>query len=564
MRTRFYLSLYLLIAGIYLLSASGRIGRMSDSTAMFHVAESMINHGSLSSEPCDPRYDDAAIGPLCVPGRDGRFYAAYGLVPSLLVVPAILFGKLVSTVLHLDPQLIVKASVSFFTLLIAPLNCVILAMWIVQLGYSRRTAVFGACLLAFGSPFWQNSVSGFLSEPYFTLGLVLAAYLLSDHRVRYASVLSGFAFGLACGARVAGVIMFPIFILALALQVRIRRLPRAQFFRDTLLFTAPFAACMALMAWTNYSRFGSVFKTGYHIAFPTMSFTFSNPLFQGLRELLFHGEVGLLIFAPWVVLVLLCFPEFMRSHLPEAIVCGSMFVLNLLFYAKYQQWHGGWAGGPRYLLPALPFLIIVIVPTIGVIQKRISRKNPVWVLLRSSVVLLLASGFLIQAITVVYPRDRYYALFMFYKDRQHKPWWYGCIPFAALDYWSQTSIPKTEARTPVAKEKIPLSLAVSDSQRTDSLQWPYGFADAVATENDFINMFQHPENLELPELMVLKSHLMGLPERAIRAYVIAVFMMILIGGLGLMREMESPPLQSSAGIGNAISARSATAVPGRS
>lgn len=66
---RFYLSIYLLIAGFYLLTASGRIGRMSDSTTMFHVAESMINEGSLSSEPCDPRYDNADIGSLCVPGR---------------------------------------------------------------------------------------------------------------------------------------------------------------------------------------------------------------------------------------------------------------------------------------------------------------------------------------------------------------------------------------------------------------------------------------------------------------------------------------------------------------
>jgi len=536
---RFYLSLYLFIGGFYLLTASGRIGRMSDSTAMFHVAQSIINEGSLSSEPCDPRVDNADLGPLCVPGTGGRFYTGYGLVPSLLVVPAMLLARGISTFAHVDPVLLAKASVSFFTLLVAPLNCVVLAMWILKLGYSRRTGVLGACLLAFGSPFWQNSVSGFLSEPYFTLALLVAAYLLSRPRIGHACALSGFAFGVACGTRIGGVALFPAYILALAFQIRERRLSWIHFLRDALQFSAPVAVCGGLMAWTNYARFGSVFKTGYHIAFPSFSFTFSNPLFQGIRDLLFHGEVGILLFAPWVVLVFLCFPEFMRTHLPESVLCWGTFLITFVFYAKYEQWHGGWAGGPRYLLPTLPFVIMLITPTLEAIQCRsaIKENQKLWAIQRASVVLLLAAGFIIQAVTLAYPRDRYYADLMFYAHKPVKPWWYGSIPLAALDYWSRTSIPKTEVNyNGPDRSRIEASV-VSD-------EWAY--ADTAPTEDRFVNLFPNPENLTLPELMVLKRRLMGLPAMAIHGYLLAALVIILTGAFGLKRSGGFQEFPSSA------------------
>ena len=545
---RFYLSLYLFIAGFYLLTASGRIGRTADCTAMFHVAQSLIKEGSLSSEPCDPRDDNAAIGPECVPGKNGRFYTGSGVVSSIAVVPALFGARVLSTVVHLDSELLAKASVSFFTLLVAPLSCVVLGMWILKLGYSRQTAILGACLFAFGSPFWHLSVSSFLSEPYFILALLVAAYLLSNPRSRYDCALAGVAFGVACGARVAGVILFPAYILSLAFQIRARRLPWINLLRDALEFSVPVAICGGLIAWTNYARFGSIFKTGYHIAFPTISFTFSNPLFQGIQGLLFDGEVGLLLFAPWVVLAFLYFPEFLRAHLPESVLCGGVFLINFIFYTKFQQWQGGWVGGPRYLVPSLPFLILVLAPILEAIQSRFPIKEnwKFWPLQRASILLLLVAGFLIQAVTLVYPRDRYYADLVFYAHKPIKPWWYGSIPLAALDYWAQTSIPKTEANY-----SEPARSRAEAAEDSDPLSY-WKNAEVIATENDYLNSFHHPENLTLPELMVLKRKLMKLPAKAIYGYLAAVLTIILAGALGLKRYTGSYELRSSAPVGGAV------------
>ena len=64
---------------------------------------------------------------------------------------------------------------------------------------------------------------------------------------------------------------------------------------------------------------------------------------------------------------------------------------------------------------------------------------------------------------------------------------------------------------------------------------PWAFADAAATQGEFLSLFPNPENLALPELMLLKGRLMGLPAIAIWGYVIAVLIIILTGVFGLKR-----------------------------
>jgi hypothetical protein len=533
--SRYYASIYLFVVGFYLLTASGRIG-LSDGVAMLNVAESIINEGTLSSEPCDSTkvttIEGGSVAPLCVPGVGGRYYSGYGLVPSLLAVPAILSGRLVSRSIHVNSALISKLSVSMLNVVVSPLVCVVLAMWILKLGYDRLTATIGACILAFASPFWSNSVKGFLSEPYFTLALLTAAYLLSNPRSRYACALSGLAFGAACGARLVGITLFPAFILALAAQNRMLRLPKAQLLRDVFNFSASVAVCMTFVAWSNYARFGSPLKTGYHLSYPSMAFMFSNPFFKGIFELLFDGQVGLLIFAPWVLLAVICFRPFALAHLPESVLCGTLFLVTLVFYAKSEAWHGGWVAGPRYLIPTLPFLIVMIAPYVRSLQHRVVPKTAFLSVLYPLVAISLVLGFLVQSVGAIFPTDRFYVLTEFYRNKPAKPWWSGSIPLASIDFLFHISGPQmiTKAGASAVSDQVQVG-------REQEKAWAE--IDSVGTGQEFLRLFPNSENFTAPNLLVFKMRLMGLPVLAGVGYLITVLVIGVAGFAGLRRYTPS-------------------------
>lgn len=514
-RTRFYASLYLFVVGFYLLTASGRIG-LSDSVAMFNVAQSVLDKRSISSEPCefDVNAPDAGASIGCIPGSGGRHFAGYGLVPSLLGVPAILFARSVSKIVHVDPLVASKAAVSLLTVLVAPLVCLALASWMLNLGYSRRTATIGACIFGLASPFWHSSVVGFLSEPYFTLALLVAASVLSNPRRGLACGMAGLAFGVACGVRLNGVILLPAYILSMALHTRRNKLSRAHFLRDILQFGASFSVCAVLIAMANYVRFGSPFKTGYHLAFPSAATLLSTPLFHGLREVLFNGEVGLLVFAPWIVIALISFPQFIRMHPPEAVLCGTGALIYVLFFAKYSDWHGGWVAGPRLLIPVLPFLVLAMASAIQ------QRRTAVYTLMLT----LVGIGFLIQAVGAPLPVERYYALVEFYKHRPSKPWWSGSIPLASVDFLSKMKV--TGIRVPRAVELDPL-IARHQGEAV------FASADSAGTEDQFLDRFPNSVNMTSPNLLLFKLGLMGLRVSVGISYLLVVVVVCFSGALGL-------------------------------
>jgi hypothetical protein len=167
-------------------------------------------------------------------------------------------------------------------------------------------------------------------------------------------LFSGLAFGVACASRIIGVILLPAFLVCLALHNQERRASVASFFREGACFTAASSIFFLLIAWANYARFGSPWETGYPAALSSPATLLSTPFSHGLKELLFSGEVGLLVFAPWVLLSLACFPSFVHAHRAESVLCGLIFLCNLIFLGTTGLWHAGWVAGPRYLLPTLP------------------------------------------------------------------------------------------------------------------------------------------------------------------------------------------------------------------
>jgi hypothetical protein len=88
------------------------------------------------------------------------------------------------------------------------------------------------------------------------------------------------------------------------------------------------------------------------------------PRVSTLVELLVLPYRGLFFSSPVLVLAVYGLARMLgqRRLRAEAILIGAVGALYLLLNVCFNYWHGGNAFGPRYLMPAIPFLALALVP----------------------------------------------------------------------------------------------------------------------------------------------------------------------------------------------------------
>src|SRR5262249_23489465 len=220
-----------------------------------------------------------------------------------------------------------------------------------------------------------------------------------------------------------------------------------------------------------------------------------------------------------------------------SVLCGTSFLIYLLFFAKYSS-VPGWVVGPRFLIPTLPFLIVAMAPAIqGLQQLAVLKRRPL-VAVSALMVVLVGVGVLIQSIGTMFPAERYYYLSRFYEHKPAKPWWSGSIPLASIDFLLRMSATKghwTRADDVVVYDRL--------TARHEK-EHAFASADSAATEEEFFSLFPNPTNINSPNLMLLKVKLMGLPASVGIAYLVAAAGIGLAGAVGLRRFIVPPPSHS--------------------
>jgi hypothetical protein len=274
--------------------------------------------------------------------------------------------------------------VSLFNQFVTAFTGAILFLMAYRLGNSMLVSAALALLWGLSTFAWPYAVTYF-SEPLFTAcllltALALLAYAQTRSNARFIWLaLAGLALGWAALTRSTGLVLVPAFALyTLAATTRhaegaplaralssMRRLPapsvtlRAWLPRGlaaALAFGLPFAACLALLLWHNNARFGDPFDNGY------AGESFSTPLLKGATGLLFSPGKGLFVYAPILILACVGWPRFWKQNRAAAALCAAVPLIVLLTYARWWTWWGGWCWGPRFLVPALPFLILGLGP----------------------------------------------------------------------------------------------------------------------------------------------------------------------------------------------------------
>jgi hypothetical protein len=223
------------------------------------------------------------------------------------------------------------------------------------------TAVYGAATLA-----WPYSGT-FLSEPLATL-LVLVSFVLvlrviqapDDSRSPphgMAAVWAGTALGLAVAAHLTAILFLPFWLLIVS-----GLKPGRATARRLMQFAAGVLPWLVLLAIYNRLRFGSYLETGRGVGTNRFGYGVFQAPWRGLYGLTISPGKGLLLFCPAMLIGLVGWRSFHRRHRVLSSGLASALGVRLLFMATRSDWHGGFCLGPRYLVMAVPFLLLPAAP----------------------------------------------------------------------------------------------------------------------------------------------------------------------------------------------------------
>jgi hypothetical protein len=342
---------FLMTLCVYLLTAGGHIVS-EDGTQIFNTTRSLVREGSFALP-----YGHA------MEGRDGKLYCRYGIGQSLAAVPFYSVGLALSRigpdVARKNPEFVERFATSMLNPFLGALVVVILFLLGRRVGFSRRTSLalalsYGLCTFAWAGA--KYFVSGTLQA--LCMAAALLALLREGGLRKREAAVSGLLLGVAFLAKPASAVLFPAYAACAWLGPGDRPLGKTAIGR-LVAFTLPFAAAGMVTAAYNYYRFASPFEFGFGFQDPRQR-AFSTPLGVGLYGLLLSSGKSIFLYAPAAVLFFGSIRSLIRRNAVAGVLCVLVPAAHVLFYAKWVAWHGDGFWGPRYLLPALPFLLLPV------------------------------------------------------------------------------------------------------------------------------------------------------------------------------------------------------------
>lgn len=339
-----------------------------DAVLRGRVTEALLRRGALDVDPAG-----IPAGFLAV-GRGGKAYPKYEAGASLAAVPFFLFGDVLGRLaphaaapLFQGPLFLwyrpdqPRDAWHFFGLgltnaMVVAATGALLFVVLLHLGYGGRAALWATGLAVLASPLWVYSKDLF-AEPLAGLGLLVfvwAAEREAREQAPRAAALCGLGLGLAVLAKTAHVVLLPGALAVLVWRWRglpghVTRLAR---------FTGGLAVMLGLAVVWNVLRFGDPWASGYG---SELELWITGPL-EGLAGLLVSPGRGLFTYFPAAFLALACTRASYRRAPQWTVFAWLSLVALLALYCRWHGWDGGWCFGPRFLVPLLPLLALVVAP----------------------------------------------------------------------------------------------------------------------------------------------------------------------------------------------------------
>jgi hypothetical protein len=335
-----------------------------------YLTQAIINYGTFTIDEFkedSPEMEFANSGDWAF--YNGHYYCNKSPGLSMLAVPSFALAQgLLKHIIPGQTERQVLFSAYFSNLMTVVPMSALLSLLVFHVFYHFFSAGIGnALILAFGFGF------GTLAFPYSTAfychqpasfcsfaSFVLAMHLRRENLRR--KQIIGFCAGTFAGL---GVLIEPscIFLLgAVALYLVWFKESR----RYIMLFMAGCIPAVFVQMFYNWVCFGQPLASSYAysndaVMWKVQGSLFSVPRVRTILNLLFSPYRGLFFSSPLLLMALpgavFFFKE--KAGRAEALLCAVVSIWFVAFIASFFAWHGGSAPGPRYLLPAYPYLFLM-------------------------------------------------------------------------------------------------------------------------------------------------------------------------------------------------------------
>jgi len=371
------LVLMALLVTVYTLTSSGRF-HIVDEVSLFAVTESQALRGALDTNVIAwTQWVNSAGEVLGAFGPEGDVYSKKGPAPALLAVPWYLL-------LHIITELNVGIGQLQATLLwngiVTAATAALLWLTARRLGYGDRTGMALGLLFGLATIAWPYA-NQFFGEPVSALALLLIFYGMATWRRAggwWWMALAGVGAALALLTVTAHALLIATFGGWWLVDWLLRRRTDTgaaavkTWLAGAAAFATPIIVGAALLALYNFVRFGDIFETGYHF---DNGEGFSTPFLSGFWGLIFSPYRGVFWHTPLLIASVAAFVPFGRRHRSEAIVIALLSAVLVGMYSLWWMWWGGFAWGPRFLVPLTPLWVLVLAPVVETLVRRTRGKN---------------------------------------------------------------------------------------------------------------------------------------------------------------------------------------------
>lgn len=386
--------LFVLLCAVYFASYHGQV-YSTDELMLFDSARSFLREGSFALA-----YTSDLVNPITPPGLQP--------VPESAVPPLQVYGvaPLIWMATHL-PGVGLMHSAWLFNVLVTALAAVVLYRYARALGNSDRASLIVALIFGLATFAWAYSQT-FFRDPLLMLLVLVCLYAAERGRQAWARrrqgaatwfVVAMLAYIAAAATKDIGVLVLPALLVVAVPGGLIRWLSAGKLWRGVLVAGLALGGLLiGALVVAGHPAFtgrlsGSAFLERYVRYAP-----------EALAAYLLSPGFSVWAFSPALLIGLpgayrLLRMGRVRQFFVPLLVLGVFALAHATIHGEY--WYGGLGWGPRFLLPATPFLALWLLPIVDPLVGRTDEPRAairLWTLAGVTFLVMISAGLQIMSV----------------------------------------------------------------------------------------------------------------------------------------------------------------------